>query len=65
MRLPYLGKISLDLKSRLRGTIDGSLPYRKLKVIFRSKCRLSTLFRFKDALEKKNPLWNNLSLYVS
>ena len=44
---------SLDLKTRLRGTIDGSLPYRKLKVIFRSKCRLSTLFRFKDPLEKK------------
>ena len=25
----------------------------KLKIIFRSKCRLNTLFRFKDSLEKK------------
>ena len=46
--LPYLGKASLDLK-----TIERNLPFCKLKIIFRSKCRLNTLFRFKDSLEKK------------
>ena len=51
--LPYLGKLSLDLRTRLRGIIERSLPYCKLKVIFRSKCRLNTLFHFKDSLEKK------------
>ena len=49
---PYLGKLSLDLRTRLRRTIKRDLPYCKLKIIFRSKCRLNTLFRFKDPLEK-------------
>ena len=51
--LPYLGKLSFDLRTRLRRTIERDLPYCKLKIIFRSKCRLNTLFRFKDPLEKK------------
>ena len=41
------------LRTRLRRTIERNLPYCKLKIIFRSKCRLNTLFRFKDPLEKK------------
>ena len=51
--LPYLGKASLDLRTRLRRTIERNLPFCKLKIIFRSKCRLNTLFRFKNSLEKK------------
>ena len=51
--LPYLGKASLDLRTRLRRTIERNLPFCKLEIIFRSKCRLNTLFRFKDSLEKK------------
>ena len=51
--LPFLGKASHDLRTRLRRTIEGNLPYCRLKVIFRSNCRLNTLFRFKDSLEKK------------
>ena len=53
-----------ELTFVLRQTMKKDLPYCKLKVIFRSKCRLNALFRFKYSLEKKNPLWNNLSLYV-
>ena len=49
--LPYLGKLSFDLRTRLRGTIERDLPYCKLKKNFRSKCKLNTLFRFKDPLE--------------
>ena len=30
--LPYLGKLLLDLKIRLRRTIERNLPYCKLKV---------------------------------
>ena len=51
--LPYLGKASLDLRTRLRRTIERNLPFCKLKIIFRSKYRLNTLFRFKNSLEKK------------
>ena len=51
--IPYLCKASLDLRTRLRRTIERNLPFCKLKIIFRSKCRLNTLFHFKDSLEKK------------
>ena len=51
--LPYLGKLLLDLRIRLRQAIGINLRYCKLKVILRSKCRLKTSFRFKYLLEKK------------
>ena len=51
--LPYSGMLSFDLRTRLRRTIERDLPYCKLKIIFRSKYRLNTLFRLKDPLEKK------------
>ena len=51
--LPYLGKASLDLRTKLRRTIERKLPFSKSKIIFRSKYRLNTLFHFKDPLEKK------------
>ena len=37
--LPYLGKISLDFRTRVRQTIKIDLSFCKLKVIFRSKCK--------------------------
>ena len=54
--LPYLGTISFDLRTRFRRTLEKDLPYCKLKIIFRSKRRLNTLFRFKDPLEKN--IWS-------
>ena len=51
--LAYLGKLSLDLRTRLRRTIERDLPHCKLKAISRSKYGLNTQFRFKDSLEKK------------
>ena len=51
--LPYLGKVSLDLRARPKRTIERNSPFCKLKIIFRSKCRPNTLIRFKDSLEKK------------
>ena len=51
--LPYLGKVSLNLRTRLRWTIERDLPHNKLAVSFRSKCRLNTLFRFKYSLENR------------
>ena len=62
--LPYLGKPPFDLRTRLRRSIERDLPYCKLETILRSKFRPNTPFRFKDPLEKKYPLWNNLLLYV-
>ena len=61
--LPNLGKTSFNLKRRLRRTIERNLPYCKLKVIFRPKCRLTSYFVSKIRL-KKSPLWKDLLLYV-
>ena len=58
--LPYFSKTSVDLRTRLRCTIEGTLPYCKLKVIFR--CRLQTFFTSKIQFGKYL-LWNNLLLY--
>ena len=51
--LLYLGKASINLRTKLRRTIERDLPFCKLKMIFRSKCRLNTLFHFKCLLKKK------------
>lgn len=53
MILQYLGMILLDLRTRLRRIKERGLPHQKLKVVFRSKCRLDKLFWFKGSLEKK------------
>ena len=42
--LPYLGKASHDLRTRLRQTIEGNLPYCKLKVVFSSSVDLTLHF---------------------
>ena len=57
--LPYLGKASLDLRTRLRRTIERNLPFCKLKIILRTNCRLNTLFCFKDSLEKNRYTCSN------
>ena len=54
--LPYLGTLSFDLRTRFRRNLEKDWPYCKLKIIFRSKRRLNTLFRFKDPLEKN--IWS-------
>ena len=51
--LPYAGKPSVDLRARLRCTIEKYIPISKFSVVLRSICRLGNLFRFKDFLEKK------------
>ena len=54
--LSYTSKSSLDLRARLRRTIEKSIPFCKVNVVFRSTYRLSNLFRFKDFLEKNIPI---------
>ena len=51
--LPFLGKKSMQLTNRLVNSIESDLKFRKLKVIFQSPCKLNSLFRCKDSLEKK------------
>ena len=48
--LPYLGTFSLSLRKRLDKSVSKSLPQCNIKVIFQSKNRLSSFFKFKDSI---------------
>ena len=48
--LPFLGKKSMQLRTRLVNSIENNLKFCKLKVIFQSPCKLNSLFRYKDSL---------------
>ena len=48
--LPYLGTFSLNLRKRLYKSVSKSLPQCNIKVIFQSKNRLSSFFKFKDSI---------------
>ena len=45
--LPYLGTFSLNLRKLLYQSVSNSLPQSNIKVIFQSKNRLSSSFKFK------------------
>ena len=51
--LPFIGKKSLQLRSQLVKSIQQNLKFCSLNVIFQSPCKLHTLFKFKDSLDKK------------
>ena len=46
----YLGTFSLNLRKRLYKLVSKSLPQCNIKVIFQSKNRLSSFFKFKDSI---------------
>ena len=50
---PVLGRKSLEIKYRLQNAIERTLPYCKLKVIFKSPSKIVNHFHFKDVLPKK------------
>ena len=51
--LPFIGKKSLELRSKLVKSVQNNLNFCHLKVVFQSPYKLHTLFRFKDTLDKK------------
>ena len=50
VNLPFLGKLSLNLRKCLYKSVSRLLPQCKIKVIFQSKNQLSSLFRFKYSI---------------
>ena len=50
---PCLGRKSLEIKKRLQNAIERTLPYCKLKVIFRSPFKIAKHFHFNNMLPKK------------
>ena len=49
----FIGKKSLQLRTRLVKSIQQDLKFCSLNVICESPCKLHTLFKFKDSLDKK------------
>ena len=50
---PFPGWKSSEIKKRPQNAIERTLPYYKLKVIFRSPSKIVNHFHFKDVLPKK------------
>ena len=48
--LQFLGKLSLDLRTRFKNSISKNLPFCKIRVIFKSSTRISNFFQFKDKM---------------
>ena len=53
VNLPFLGQLSLNLRSRLHNCFNKTLLQYNIKIIFQSKNCLSNLFRFKDCIPKE------------
>ena len=50
--LPYLGKMSKIVKTRLTKTMNKDIKFCKLRVIFQTNNRLRNYFRFKDSVHE-------------
>ena len=48
--LPFLGKLSLGLRTLLRNSISKNLPFCKIRVILKSSLCISNFFQFKDKM---------------
>ena len=48
--LPYLGKLSLQIRTRINGAMKNKLPHSNFRIVFQSKCKLINFFTFKDKI---------------
>ena len=48
--LPYLGKLSLQIRTRTNRIMKNKLPYCNIRFFFQSRCKISNFFTFKDKI---------------
>ena len=48
--LPYLGKLSLQIRTRINRVMKNKLPHCNIRIAFRTKCKLINFFTFKDKI---------------
>ena len=48
--LPYLGKLSLQIRTRINRVMRSKLPHCNLRIVFQTKCKLINFFTFKDKI---------------
>ena len=51
--LLFLGAQSFLVRKRLQSCIRNTIPHCSLRIVFQSKTRLSSIFRFKDIIPKE------------
>ena len=51
--LPYLGPLSLQIRTKLRKSLKGILNCCKLQIVFKSQNKLAKAFSFKDHIPKE------------
>ena len=48
--LPYLGKLSLQIHTRINRIIKNKLPYCNIQFVFQTEYKISNFFTFKDKI---------------
>ena len=48
--LPYLGKFSLQIRTRINRVMKNKLPHCNFRIVFQTKCKLINFFTFKDKI---------------
>ena len=48
--IPYLGKLSLQIRTKINRVMKNKLPHCNFRIIFQSKCKLINYFTFKDKI---------------
>ena len=48
--LPYLGKLSLQIRTRINRGMKTKLSHCNFRIVFQSKCKLINFFTFKDKI---------------
>ena len=48
--LPYLGKLSLQIRIRINRIMKNKLSYCDIQFVFQTKCKISNFFTFKDKI---------------
>ena len=48
--LPYLGKLSLQIRTRINRVMKNKLPHCNFRIVFQSKCKLINFFTFQDKI---------------
>ena len=48
--LPYLGKLSLQIRTRVNRVVRNKLLHCNLRIAFQGKCKLINFFTFKDKI---------------
>ena len=48
--LPYLGKLPLQIRTRINRIMKNKLPYYNIRFVFQTNCKISNFFTFKDKI---------------